>query len=280
MYYLIGFQRVVEVIENACKFTQRSADLSNQAFQEAYWNYLKNNSVFECNINSNQIRFTNFQGMLNLSPKFYLEKKEFFSENSPLLKNRLDNNFFNEGLKKLENLSEELYSLVTFLIKVVLVNQLNSYTNGTTQETLGLANLDFKDHFNQQDFIELLVHQATHMMLFLDDTSQPHLANKHKNKMIETELKSKLGTNQFPLYVAFHSLIVGTEILHFRHNTVGLELEGNCHGKTKKIIACGRLFKKSLEPWIHLFTKRGKDLFDKSGLLLNQATELLQLAKE
>jgi len=44
-------------------------------------------------------------------------------------------------------------------VRLIVINQLSEYTNGTTEDTLGVANFNFRDDYDVLDFQELLVHQ-------------------------------------------------------------------------------------------------------------------------
>jgi hypothetical protein len=277
MYYLNGIKDVIKIIQDTCNITCQTNDLSNKEFKRAYHKFLEENSIFEVPITWDSMKFTDFPGIKCIASKFHSQRVQFFSDNSEVLKNRLEGEFFNQGLKRLQNQSNEIYKLIQFLTKVVLINQLKSYTNGTTQETIGLCSLDFKDNFEQQDFIELLVHQMTHMILFMDDRNKSHMLEGCKEIAIETELKSKLGGNKFPVYIAFHSYIVGVEALCFRQQTTGFEFNGNYHGNSERMFKVCKIFQNALDKEMRLFTSRGQTIFEKSVKLFNETFRRYQI---
>jgi len=259
MYYLKGFDQAVQTI---CRVLAHNVmDLSDDSLKLKYQQFLLANSVFSV-VPKQQMHIVNIEGVSTYAPSYYAKHQHQFSTNSKLLLDRLNHNFFGDSLKLLNSQSSNLYQLSDFLIKLIVINGLKTYTEGTTEDTLGLSVMDFKDSFTQQDFIELVVHQLTHMLVFLDHIDDSHIDPDVKDKMIKTELPSKLGGNLFPAYIAFHSFIVGIEILSFRHETTGLSFAGNYHGTSKRIFRVCQLFKKALDNHLHLFNLAGQCLFD------------------
>lgn len=230
----------------------------NLDLRRDYNDFLRNESIIENCDFSDKILITDFDGLKNVCKKFCDNKSEHFASNTKLLTDRLTKGFFEDALSQLERDNAELYNLSNFIIKILLVNQLSSYTNGTLKDMIGLACLDFKDNYNEQDFLELIVHQMTHMILFIDDYSCIHMPEENKNVMIETGLKFVLGGTKFPAYIIFHSFIVGVEVLCFRLQSTGLEYIGNYHGSTGRIIDICKIFKRCLLNESGLITSRGQ----------------------
>lgn len=270
MYYTFGYDEIIKNISKAVNYIYKDDFIYDKHAQQAYCDFLNVTSIFETKLNPDEIILVDFNNFKNLAPTFCQKKSDFFKENSQLLKDRLSNGFFNTVLKTLQTKNSELYDLIKFIIKAILINQLNSYTNGTTAETIGLASMDFKDEFTQNDFIELVMHQLAHMLLFIDNYTNTHVRSTQKEHMIETNLKYKLGGKHFPAYLAFHSFIVGVEVLAFRKEITGFDYIGNYHGTTKRIFKVCNEFKFSLLKNQNLFTHRG-------NIILNKAIALLSL---
>lgn len=155
------------------------------------------------------------------------------------------------------------------LIRVILIAELHSYIEGTTADELGIAHIDFKEHFNQEDFNELIVHQITHTLLFIDDFIEPQIEDSKKQLSIETRATHKRGGHCFPLYILFHSLCVGMEILNYRIN---FQVSGACvnyHPATGIAIRRCKEGALILNEYARLFTSKGKKI-------LNLYTEMLQ----
>ena len=270
MYYIKGVKEILQTIKIITNFNNNLINWHDRDLKIAYHKFLVEESVLTNLDFSNQMMLVDIEGIKEISPPFYKEKKDFFIKNSPILNDRITGNFFDQALEKLKVKSEDIYDVCNFLIKVVLINQLQSYTNGTTDETIGLSTIDFKDHFGEDDFIELIIHQMTHMALFLDDRCYLHMEEKNKNFLIETGMRFVLGGTMFPAYIAFHSYIVGVEILQFRRQVMNLHFKGNYHGDTARIIKVCLAFKRSLMDHSSLFALRGISLLSDASNMLDQ----------
>ncbi len=253
MYYIKGINEINNIIQKAIGMPRDN---------NAYYNFLKKNSVFENYQFLDEIELYNFQDLHPLVPNYCEKYKQHYAMNSPILNDRINNGFFRKALKKLELMNADLFNLSNFLIKIILLNHLESYTDGTTGETIGLSCMDFKDHFDEEDFIELIVHQMTHMVLFMDDFSDKHMLDADRDIMIDVGIKYVLGGTQFPIYIAFHSYLVGVEILNFRQQFNGLNYTGKYHGTTKRIVNGCESFQTGLKEYFSLFSARAQSILN------------------
>ena len=133
MYYTKGINEIISTFNKAFGLSPMKFDLSDISLKKAYYIFLKNKSVFEDYSFLDEVNFTDFQGLKKISPEFCQKKEIHFAVNSPLLMTRLSNGFFAKALSHLKKQNKELHQLVNFLIKIILINQLNSYTDGTTE---------------------------------------------------------------------------------------------------------------------------------------------------
>lgn len=164
------------------------------------------------------------------------------------------------------------------LFKVILIAELDSYIEGTTAEGLGIAHLDFKNHYNQLDFNELIIHQITHMLLFIDDYIEPQVEASKKNLPIVTAAQHKRGGNSFPLYILFHSFCVGVEILDYRLRSGTLNTSVNYHpGTSIAIKRCKEGFSILYEN-MKFFTLNGRKLLKQYGNFLDQLVSRIENA--
>ena len=259
MYYTFGKETIYENIKlAAAPFYNEKNDI-----QFAYNKYLEKSSIFERKIDWTGTIVDNFNKLKLVSPTFSKEKSLYFKENTQYLEERISEGFFVDALNKLKNSDKDIFDLTNILIKLIVVNHLQSYTNGTLDDTFGLSIMNFKDEFIDQDFIELVFHQVVHMSLFLDDKYNPHMSNFNKDKMIDTCLIYVHGGNAFPAYIAFHSYMVGVEMLCFREATDTLSFQGNYHGNTKRIVRVTKGFQDSLIENKSLFSDRAICILEK-----------------
>lgn len=171
----------------------------------------------------------------------------------------------NDGLvdyyyKVLEKSQPKAVLFCNKLIKVILMANLDFYIEGTSADGLGIAHIDFKKNYNENDFNELIVHQITHMLLFIDDYIEPQIDNLNKSIQITTALNHKRGGNKFPLYILFHSFCVGVEILQYRVISNTLTAPINYHAQTIKAMERCTECLAILNANISLFTTNGKNI--------------------
>ncbi|WP_340614766.1 hypothetical protein [Xenorhabdus thailandensis] len=261
MYYTLGYNSIVDSISKA----MNSCDLSFYDYNE----FIKRNSVFSDIPDKNTLLITSYEGGFPFCYDYLISLKNKFSNNSQKIEKMIKDNTFHKWLNTLSK-NAQIYRLVNKVIKMIVINKLSSYTNGTTQDTIGLAFIDFKDNFNYQDFLELIFHQLIHMILFIDDIANFHMENDTKLITIEVEgVKSVFHDNKFPLYTLFHSYIVGIEILMFRKNFFNDNSFSRYHGSTDRIIKLCRIFSIAIEKNMSFLETRSKYIFEKSKKLIN-----------
>lgn len=261
MYYIIGYENVLEFINK----TVGSYDISSNYYNE----FIKQYSVFNKIPDSNIPLITSYEGALPYCYEHLFALKDKYDNNSIKINSMLINNVFYEWLYTLSKY-DKIYELMNRIIKIVIINKLSSYTNGTTQKTIGLASMDFKDEFDYQDFVELMFHQLTHMILFIDDIANMHMNENTKIVHVEVEgVKSVFGNNMFPIYLLFHSYIVGVEILSFRSQLFGLNSSAKYHGSTNRIMKLCKKMSSVINDNISMFSGRSREIFEESLHLLN-----------
>jgi len=269
MYYIKGYHEVLNSIRKAIGLNDSTCDLLEDKMRLAYYDFLKKVSVIESHAFTHDITLMDFDGLRAISPLYCNQKKHHFDYNSPLLTYRLNNRYFHHALCKINELNSEIYQLANFIIKIIVLNQLNSHTNGTTEDSIGLSFMNFKDHFDIQDFIELVFHQLIHMLLFVDHHSTPHMITGTRDLMIETGLPYVLGGTKFPAYLAFHSYIVAVEVLFFRVQVTSLSHKTHYHGDTHRIVKVCDSFQTCMIKHFDLFSTRGQSFLNDSFIMLD-----------
>ncbi|ERT10771.1 hypothetical protein LGZ99_09140 [Photorhabdus temperata] len=261
MYYIIGYENVIEFVNKTTGLHGTSLNYYNE--------FIKKHSVFNKIPDSNIPLITSYEGALPYCYDHLFALKDKYANNSSKISSMLINNVFYEWLYTLSKY-DKIYELMNRIIKIVIINKLSSYTNGTTQKTIGLASMDFKDEFDYQDFVELMFHQLTHMILFIDDIANMHMNENTKKIHVEVEgVKSVFGNNMFPVYLLFHSYIVGVEILSFRSQLFGLNASAKYHGSTDRIVRLCKKMSSVIKENIDMFSERSREIFEESLNLLN-----------
>jgi hypothetical protein len=112
---------------------------------------------------------------------------------------------------------------------------------GTTSEALGVIYLVSPRMRSEIALYELLVHEATHLMMFVDQERKPHYQSYALMKDPRTFVKSAVYERPRPMDKVLHSLVVATELLHHREKTLGHDRDVSVHPGS------ARLAKSSLE---------------------------------
>lgn len=131
-------------------------------------------------------------------------------------------------LSKYEILSKALTELAArspmhhqffeLVIEKVFCAPASGAIGGSTSDAVGLIWTNIIDGFGQDDYVELLVHELTHNLLFLDEWVHPHY---RYSEIVKTEFwcRSAIRKLDRPLDKVFHALVVAAEILLFRQHS-------------------------------------------------------------
>lgn len=275
MFYTFGMKEVCKGINKFCNYD--NVLLQTPCLRFSYATRLENISKFTHKINWDGSKIVAFSDLKHYASHYYKINKIKASENTICLQNRLEDGFFSQALQSLENLDSDLYQVINFIVKLIVVNTFKENIESTTQETIGLAVLHFKDDYTQNDFMELLVHQLAHMLLFIDNTIVPHMyETRYYDYPIETHsIKFVAGGTQFPAYIAFHSFIVACEVLLFRCKIVDATATYSRHGSISKIIQLCYRFYKALSQHKELFTPKANEIREKAYSLIEEKSSLV-----
>lgn len=281
MYYLFGDNAVTRMLLRRAG-TVQSAGVADPAAIAGFNRFLQDYSIIETSVDWAGPRLVDFDGLKRYAPRFADQKKKYFAKNSMLLRERLASGYFIRALEGLREKAPRLVELADFCIRLIVVNQLSEYTNGTTEDTIGVANFNFKDDFGELDFQELLVHQLVHMFLFVDDTLDPHMSADSKDILIETGLPFVMGGTRFPIYLAFHSYIVAVEMLLYREATQQLDACPTYHRSSARVVRIIHALRDALQDSYAMFGARGQMILDcarlRGGGALRRYQEALAIA--
>mgnify|MGYP003631362021 CR=1 FL=1 len=220
----------------------------------------------------NKTTFITKSQSIKIIPSYILHRDAFLSKKDDLSTQLINSKRLDDYYLMLEKSHPKAVYFCNKILKVILIAGLDSYIEGTTSDGLGIAHIDFKSHYNQQDFNELIIHQITHTLLFIDDYVALQVEGPKKELSIKTTAKNKRGGNSFPLYVLFHSFCVGVEILNYRLKSEMLDAPVNYHPVTSIALnRCKQGFA-ILHNNINLFTPNGRKLLRDYG---NHLDELL-----
>lgn len=207
---------------------------------------------------------------LNIIPSYVNKRANYLSHDNRYSAMLVEEKKIDGHYKSFSNAHPIAALFCNKLIKAILIAELDSYIEGTTADGLGIAHIDFKEHFNQEDFNELIIHQITHMLLFIDDFIDPQVEDSKKQLPVRTAATHKRGGNYFPLYILFHSFCVGIEVLNYRFNFQTLEAPINYHPTTSTAMQRCKEGFLILNEHINLFTLKGRKLLNSYGELLRE----------
>lgn len=217
----------------------------------------------------NETKFLSKKQAMECIPLYVAQRKDYFSQDDHVSSTLISNKKLEKYYLVSKKACPKIVNFCNKLIKVILITELSSYIEGTSSDGLGIAHIDFKKNYNQIDFNELIIHQITHMLLFIDDYVDYQIIDTNKKLPIVTELTHKRGGNTFPLYVLFHSFCVGIEILYHRVNSSTPYAQINYHPITLTAQKrCGDI-STILNKNINLFTENGRGILRYYTDLLN-----------
>lgn len=130
-------------------------------------------------------------------------------------------NSVNEAIRKIQELNPELGELFNLCVHGILLagskaNKSGLAAHGGSSNTcVGLIWLSLKDSLSQQDIVEMLIHELTHTLVFLDEMNFEHFDYPEMTTAKNWSMSSILKRPR-PMDKVLHSIIVSTEILHAR----------------------------------------------------------------
>jgi hypothetical protein len=251
-------------------FERKYATENKLAEMLSYNKILPNISSFNKVPDWNETVFLTKSQSLNIIPSYISKRAEYLSHDNHYSAFLVEEKKIDEYYKSLNHTHPIAALFCNKLIKAILIAELDSDIEGITADRLGIAHIDFKENFNQEDFNELIIHQITHMLLFIDDLIEPQVEYSKKQFPIRTTATHKRGGNFFPLYILFHSFCVGIEVLNYRFNFQTLKAPVNYHPTTATAIQRCKEGFLILNEHIHLFTLKGKKLLSSYGELLHK----------
>lgn len=272
MFYLFGQKYILDDVSRLTNSSYNTEDLS--ILKKSYNQFLSKNSIFEVEVDWDYPKIINFATLSHYAPKFCEERKSFYSKNSFTMEKKISNDFFGDGLNKLKKINPSLGEIIDLLVRVIVINKLDKYFEGTTNYTLGLSNMDLHDIHSIIDFQELLLHQTTHMIIFINDRVNLQIPDNLKNFEVEANFDHKAGGNSFQLYIGYHSYLVGIEVLLHRSLTGTLDYNGKYHGTTQRIINKCHIGRDLIMPYLAKFTPHGQEIMKKANTHLDRITRL------
>ncbi len=147
-----------------------------------------------------------------------------------------------ESIKELKNISPDLFELFDLAIHSIILcdstqNQEGSKAHGgSTNECIGLIWLNLKPGTSKENAIEMLIHELTHTLVFLDELTFGHF-NYDKLSLKEYWATSSILKRERPMDKVIHSILVSIELLQWRIKFKLVNEENLLHPKSETLIA-------------------------------------------
>lgn len=169
-------------------------------------------------------------------------------------------------LANLRMMNPELHGLFQIAVNTIFAAKSGSAGGGTTSSAIGVIWMDQRQSWTEQDFMEFFVHELGHTLMFLDELRHRHYTNLKAAIAPETYCLSAILCIPRPLDKVLHSLVVATEVLGYREQTLTHVAERKLHPDSKKMLVqalrCAESIEKSA-PAQAILTERGKALVRK-----------------
>jgi hypothetical protein len=153
----------------------------------------------------------------------------------------------------------------------------SKYTQGgTSSSALGVIYLVDPDKRNADTLYELLVHECTHLMMFVDERRSRHYRSDALLVDPANFSISAVYERLRPLDKALHSIAVATEVLLHREHTLGHDNQSTVHPPTAKLApstlrACDSLLE--LQARKQLLAPRGVLVVETCAKLLRELAQ-------
>lgn len=193
-------------------------------------------------------------------------------DQSKLIGSRLDREvrgkreaLLRDALAELKRLMPESYQLFQLAIDSLFLRDSKSSGGGSTSNAMGVIWINSRDHWKLQDLVELLIHELTHNLVFMDELRYLHFKDYRLLQNKENFAKSAILHTARPIDKVFHSIMVSVEVLIARDQYLG-EMDKPCvHPESPKMLsqtieALHSL--KRLSNFHELLTERGIELID------------------
>lgn len=157
------------------------------------------------------------------------------NEDAEIIKTKIE-----EALELIKTTDENLYHIFYLVINKIVVSKSNKNLvgmktkGGTSQTSIGVIWLAIGTECSSVDFAELLIHEMTHTLVFLDEIRYGHFDYSEIQNEKTFCVSAILGMSR-PLDKVYHSIVVSTSILEFRRK-LGIN-ETKVHPCTSKIVS-------------------------------------------
>ncbi|MFZ9595827.1 MAG: aKG-HExxH-type peptide beta-hydroxylase [Bdellovibrionia bacterium] len=243
MYFSLGLKENLQnVAVLSYRFLRNQTEITPFSLKSAYCNFL--------NIIQPEVPF-NKNNTLNVLNDQIIEKEviALYRQESGLDdKNQISVISTEDDpkrLKKKRHLEEfiskkyfdpKFFELMNLVINYIFFGVSSVARGGTASGAIGTIWLTDPTNYSDHDLMELLVHETTHNLMFLDEKRYKHYKDYSYVIQKEYYARSAILKEARPLDKVVHSLAVATEILIFREKHTGHHLEFKAHPASSSLL--------------------------------------------
>jgi hypothetical protein len=146
-------------------------------------------------------------------------------------------NRFKEALQILENVAPEHFALFNLYINNVFYANCSLSGGGSTSAAIGVLWIASRPNWLIQDYLEFMVHEMTHTMMFVDELCYKHYSSFEIMINPKNYATSSIVRKARPLDKVIHALVVANEVLSFRKKVTGNIVGCKLHPPDNLLIA-------------------------------------------
>lgn len=270
MYYTIGFEKNVENIAALAASSSPGLKIkSGEDLKRGFLNYIEK---------TQPRALLNFRPTLSPLRGVTISEKEQLSEAfmadaslNDLNQQKLieDLNYpleqemtvkFEEAMEYLKMKAPQIRFLCDLVFNYYFFASSSKAVGGSTSGGLGILWLNPRPDWQLQDFLEIVMHELTHQLLFIDERRYRHYRDYPAMLNKENYAYSTILNKARPLDKVVHSYFVGSNVLKFRAELFGEDSLPKVHPASHKIsMSLGKTLQ-SLTSQEKLMTERLKNL--------------------
>jgi hypothetical protein len=198
-----------------------------------------------------------------------------FFENGPEHRSRIsaDLAYVRDAVARFRPLDPGYWATYDLFINFVLCPFSRYSRGGSDSDCIGVLYLSRTREYSLRDLYEIIVHEFTHTVMFVDERSRPHYEDESLMPAPENWGRATISGMQRPLDKVLHSMVIATEVLLHRDRVLGHDGETTIHPPTpvlanSVLLAIGSMLE--LPNRDRLLAPRAFDLMERCAAVANR----------
>jgi hypothetical protein len=147
----------------------------------------------------------------------------------------ISDNLIEEKLFLFLEAHPELYNLFSLVMHTLLLAPCKTAYGGTSSRAIGTLWMEMQD-LESNELLEFFCHELTHTVMFIDEWRYTHYNDVHAIAEKENYSPSAILAKMRPLDKVIHSIVVATEVILLRNESLGHPANSNrFHPKTNQL---------------------------------------------